>query len=80
MPTGCSRAFTSPSRGSRGHLAWVTAGKDLADARFRFWTVYSYVIAYSWETTPLRILAVVHGARQLEAFFERRIHKEEAGE
>lgn len=24
--------------------------EDLADARHRFWTVYSYVIAYRWET------------------------------
>jgi len=47
--------------------------EDLADSRHRFWTVYSYVIAYRWETTPLQIIAVVHGARQLEAFFQQRI-------
>jgi plasmid stabilization system protein ParE len=47
--------------------------EDLADARHRFWTVYSYVIAYRWETTPVQIIAVVHGARQLEAFFQQRI-------
>src|ERR1022692_1991570 len=28
--------------------------EDLADPRHRFWTVYSYVIAYRWETTPYR--------------------------
>ncbi len=47
--------------------------EDLADARHRFWTVYSYVIAYRWETTPIQIVAIVHGARQLEAFFQQRI-------
>jgi plasmid stabilization system protein ParE len=47
--------------------------KDLADARHRFWTVYSYVIAYRDQTKPLEIIAIVHGARQLEAFFQGRI-------
>ncbi len=47
--------------------------EGLADRRHRFWTVYSYVIAYRWETRPLQILAVVHGARHLEAFFQSRI-------
>jgi hypothetical protein len=27
---------------------------DIADSRHRFWTVYSYVIAYRWETNPYR--------------------------
>ena len=44
--------------------------EDLADARHRFWTVYSYVIAYRDQTRPLEIIAIVHGARQLEAFFK----------
>ncbi|HEY1218729.1 MAG: type II toxin-antitoxin system RelE/ParE family toxin [Bryobacteraceae bacterium] len=47
--------------------------EDLADSRHRFWSVYSYVIAYRWETTPVQIIAIVHGARQLEAFFQQRI-------
>ena len=47
--------------------------EDLADARHRFWTVYSYIIAYRDQTKPLEIIAIVHGARQLEAFFQRRI-------
>ncbi len=47
--------------------------EDLADSRHRFWTVYSYVIAYRWETKPLQIFAVEHGARQLEAFLQQRI-------
>jgi antitoxin ParD1/3/4/toxin ParE1/3/4 len=47
--------------------------EDLADSRYRFWTVYAYVIAYCWEKTPIQIIAVVHGTRQLEAFFQQRI-------
>jgi len=47
--------------------------EDLADNRHRFWTVYSYVIAYRDQTQPLEIIAIVHGARQLEAFFQRRV-------
>lgn len=47
--------------------------EDLADARHRFWTVFSYVIAYRDQTSPLEIIAIVHGARQLEAFFQHRI-------
>lgn len=45
---------------------------DLADARHRFWNVYSYLIAYRWDTAPLQIIAIVHGARHLEAFFQSR--------
>jgi plasmid stabilization system protein ParE len=62
-----------PSRAWRGRRVWVTTVKDLAGSRRRFWTVYSYVIAYRREPTPIRIIAIVHGARQLEAFFRRRI-------
>jgi antitoxin ParD1/3/4/toxin ParE1/3/4 len=49
--------------------------EDFADSRHRFWTVYSYVIAYRWHTTPLQIIAVAHGARQLQAFFQQRIRE-----
>jgi plasmid stabilization system protein ParE len=59
--------------------------EDLADSRHRFWTVYSYVIAYRWDAVPLQIIAIVHGTRQLEAFLQQRIKEEgerasEAGE
>jgi plasmid stabilization system protein ParE len=47
--------------------------EDLADRRHCFWTVYSYVVAYRDQATPLEIIAIVHGARRWEAFFQRRI-------
>ena len=31
------------------------------------------LIAYRDQTRPLQIIAIVHGTRQLEAFFQRRI-------
>ena len=45
---------------------------DLLDERHRFWPVWSYLIAYRWQTKPLEIIAIVHGARELEAFFGNR--------
>jgi hypothetical protein len=39
---------------------------------YRFWTVYSYVIVYR-EANPLEIVAIVYGARHLEAFPQNRI-------
>jgi toxin ParE1/3/4 len=47
--------------------------EDLLNKKYKFWSVYSYVIAYRWEVTPIQIIAVVHGARNLDAFFGRRM-------
>jgi antitoxin ParD1/3/4/toxin ParE1/3/4 len=49
--------------------------EDLLDQRYRFWRVYSYLIVYRWETDPIRIIAVVHGARNLIAFLSKRTRK-----
>jgi antitoxin ParD1/3/4/toxin ParE1/3/4 len=46
--------------------------EDLLDQRYKFWSVYSYVIAYRWDVKPIQVIAIVHGARDLEAFFGRR--------
>ena len=43
--------------------------EDLADKRHRFWAVYSYLVVYREETNPLQIIAIVHGKRELKAFF-----------
>lgn len=45
--------------------------EDLADQRHRFWPVYSYLVVYREETDPLQIIAVVHGSRELKAFFAK---------
>src|SRR5690349_5824520 len=44
--------------------------EDLLDQRYKFWSVYSYVVAYRWEVLPIQVIAIVHGARNLQAFFD----------
>jgi len=46
--------------------------EELLDRRYRFWNWYSYVICYRWDRKPIQIIAVVHGARELSAFFAAR--------
>lgn len=43
-----------------GHLR-----PDLTSADVRFWTVYSYFIVYRPDTSPLQVVRVLHGARDL---------------
>src|SRR2546421_10420473 len=46
--------------------------EDLLDKRHRFWSVWSYLIVYRWQKKPIEVVCVVHGARDLDAFFARR--------
>jgi plasmid stabilization system protein ParE len=39
--------------------------EDLADRCYRFWTVYSYLIVYRADATPLQIIRVISGYRNL---------------
>ena len=39
--------------------------KDLTNKPVRFWLVRHYLIVYQPRSTPLRILAVIHGARNV---------------
>ena len=50
--------------------------EELLDRRYRFWNFYSYVVCYVWERKPIQIIAVVHGARDLTAFFSSRLSSE----
>lgn len=46
----------------RGHFR-----RDLTDKPLRFWTVRKrYVVVYDPETTPLEIVRILHGARDME--------------
>ena len=40
---------------------------DLTDKPVRFWPVRSYLIIYRPDTTPLQIVRVLHGARDIES-------------
>jgi plasmid stabilization system protein ParE len=45
---------------------------ELLSRKYRFWNFYSYVVVYAWEATPIQVIGVVHGARDLAALFMRR--------
>jgi antitoxin ParD1/3/4/toxin ParE1/3/4 len=40
--------------------------EDLTTRPVKFWAVYSYLVVYDPLSTPLTILAVLHGARDVE--------------
>ena len=42
---------------------------ELLDRDYRFWNVYSYVVVYAWRRKPIAIIAVIHGRRDLAAYF-----------
>jgi plasmid stabilization system protein ParE len=42
------------------------ARADVGDDALRFWPIYSYLIVYRHPTTPLQIIRVLHGARDIE--------------
>lgn len=44
---------------------------DVADDRYRFWSVYSYVIAYRVENDVLLVVRVIHGARNVRRVLGR---------
>jgi antitoxin ParD1/3/4/toxin ParE1/3/4 len=44
--------------------------QDVRNPRYRFWSVYSYVIAYFRDTKPLQIVRVVHGAQNFKKLFK----------
>jgi toxin ParE1/3/4 len=45
--------------------------EDAEDDSLRFWTVYSYLIVYRPGVKPLRILRVIHGARDVGGALRR---------
>ena len=45
---------------------------ELLGRNYRFWNLYPYVIVYAWETKPIRVISVVHGARDLATFLTLR--------
>lgn len=40
--------------------------EDLTDRPVKFWSVYSYLVVYDPASSPLTIIAVLHGARDVE--------------
>jgi plasmid stabilization system protein ParE len=60
----CARLSLAPDV---GHFR-----RDLLDERFRFMSIWSYLIVYRAQTRPLRIVAILHGRRDLKSIFKRR--------
>jgi len=46
--------------------------KDLTSEAVRFFPVYSYLIVYRPATTPLQVVAVIHGRRDVEKILRQR--------
>jgi plasmid stabilization system protein ParE len=42
------------------------AREDLTARPVKFWNVYSYLLVYDPASTPLTIIAILHGARDVE--------------
>src|SRR5437762_1136288 len=45
--------------------------EEAGDDSLRFWCVYSYLIVYRPASKPLRVLRVIHGARDIGAALRR---------
>lgn len=45
--------------------------EDLTDRPLKFWNVYSYLVVYDPDSRPLTIIAVLHGARDVERLLRR---------
>jgi antitoxin ParD1/3/4/toxin ParE1/3/4 len=58
--------FLATSPGA-GHMR-----KNLTDEAVKFFPVYSYLIVYRPETTPLQIISILHGRRDVEQLLRDR--------
>ena len=47
--------------------------KNLTDEKVKFFPVYSYLIVYRPETTPLQIVSILHGRRDVEQLLRDRL-------
>jgi len=47
--------------------------RDLTEADVKFFPVYSYLIVYRPETTPLQIASILHGRRDVELILKGRL-------
>jgi antitoxin ParD1/3/4 len=47
--------------------------KDLTDEPVKFYSIYSYLIVYRPETSPLQVVAILHGRRDVEELLKDRL-------
>jgi plasmid stabilization system protein ParE len=46
--------------------------RDLTDRNVRFWPVGSYLVVYRSDPTPLQVVAILHGARDIATVMQER--------
>lgn len=46
--------------------------EDLTTETVKFWSVYSYLVVYSPDTSPLQIVAILHAARDVASLLNER--------
>jgi toxin ParE1/3/4 len=46
------------------------ARSDVKSIHYRFWSVYSYIIAYRYDQATLTVMRVVHGRRNFRRLFK----------
>ncbi len=44
---------------------------DLPNRQLRVWPVYSYLVIYEPDAKPLKVVRIIHGARDIPAVLER---------
>jgi antitoxin ParD1/3/4/toxin ParE1/3/4 len=49
--------------------------EDLTDRPLKFWSVYSYLVVYDPSRIPLTVVAVLHGARDVEQLLKERLRR-----
>lgn len=49
---------------------------ELLSREYRFWNFYSYVVVYAWNVKPIRVISIVHGARDLAVFLHLRVGRD----
>ena len=48
------------------------AREDLTERPLKFWGVYSYLIVYDPASSPLSVIAILHGAQDAEQILKKR--------
>ena len=73
-PRTASRVTEKIEQAIRGLLEMPGKGHmraDVKDSQYRFWSVYSWVIAYRYDDESLTVVRVVHGRRNFRRLFRR---------
>ena len=73
-PGAANRVSERIEEAIRGLVVMPGKGHTRADVRapqYRFWSVYSYVIAFRYDDETLTVVRVVHGARNFRTLFRK---------